>query len=73
MRRQGILLIAVLCVMGSVKASGAAAEMKIGVVDLQKAMELSEEGQKAKALFQKKVEQESWSSRRFPKKGSGER
>jgi outer membrane protein len=43
--------------MGSVMASGAAAEMKIGVVDLQKAMELSEEGQKAKALFQKKVEQ----------------
>jgi len=30
--------------------------MKIGVVDLQKAMELSEEGQKAKALFQKKVD-----------------
>ncbi len=37
-------------------ANRAAAEMKIGVVDLQKAMELSEEGGKAKALFQKKVE-----------------
>ena len=32
------------------------AELKVGVVDLQKAMELSAEGQKAKAVFQKKVE-----------------
>ena len=56
MRRQVVLLIAA-CAMASLLASGAAAEMKIGVVDLQKAMELSEEGQKAKAVFQKKVEQ----------------
>jgi outer membrane protein len=32
------------------------AELKVGVVDLQKAMELSEEGKKAKAVFQTKVE-----------------
>ncbi len=32
------------------------AELKVGVVDLQKAMELSEEGKKAKAVFQQKVE-----------------
>jgi len=34
----------------------AAAEIKIGVVDIQKAMELSIEGKKAKSQFQKKVE-----------------
>ena len=55
MRRRWILLLAVFMT-GSLIASGAEAEMKIGVVDLQKAMELSEEGQKAKAVFQKKVE-----------------
>jgi outer membrane protein len=55
MRRLWILPLAVF-MMGSLIASGAGAEMKIGVVDLQKAMELSEEGQKAKAVFQKKVE-----------------
>jgi len=32
------------------------AELKVGVVDLQRAMELSAEGQKAKAVFQQKVE-----------------
>jgi len=32
------------------------AEWKVGVVDLQKAMELSAEGKKAKAAFQQKVE-----------------
>jgi outer membrane protein len=36
--------------------SAAWAELKVGVVDLQKAMELSEEGKKAKAVFQQKVE-----------------
>jgi len=55
MRRQWVILIA-LCVIGSLMVSSAAAQMKVGVVDLQKAMELSEEGQKAKAMFQKKVE-----------------
>lgn len=34
----------------------AAADLKIGVVDIQKAMEQSTEGTKAKAQFQKKVE-----------------
>ena len=34
----------------------ARAEMKIGVVDLQKVMETSTEGKKAKGVFQKKVE-----------------
>ncbi len=57
MGRQTVLLI-VLCLLAALMASsGAAAELKVGVVDLQKAMELSEEGQKAKAAFQKKVEQ----------------
>ena len=35
---------------------GAAAEMKIGIVDYQKALEQSAEGKKAKAAFSKKVE-----------------
>ncbi|MEW6443374.1 MAG: OmpH family outer membrane protein [bacterium] len=34
----------------------ARAEFKVGVVDLQKAMEISTEGKKAKGVFQKKVE-----------------
>ena len=55
-RRQKVLLLVVLMV-GFWIASGAAAEgLKVGVVDLQKAMALSEAGQKAKALFQKKVD-----------------
>lgn len=56
MRRLAIGLLAVLMT-GLWIAHGAAEELKIGVVDLQKAMELSEAGQKAKALFQKKVDQ----------------
>jgi outer membrane protein len=55
MRGNRVLLLA-LCAIGSLIASSAGAQMKVGVVDLQKAMELSEEGQKAKAQFQKKVE-----------------
>jgi outer membrane protein len=56
MGRRGILLLAGL-VLVSWAGSGYAAELKIGVVDLQKAMELSEAGQKAKGVFQKKVDQ----------------
>jgi outer membrane protein len=38
-------------------ASGSArGEIKIGVVDLQKALEMSSEGKKAKSIFSKKVE-----------------
>jgi outer membrane protein len=55
MRRQGIMLLAVILV-GSLITSASAVELKIGVVDLQKAMELSEAGQKAKTMFQKKVD-----------------
>ena len=55
MRRQGIMLLAIIMV-GSLIATASAADLKIGVVDLQKAMELSEAGQKAKAMFQKKVD-----------------
>jgi len=40
----------------SLAAASARAELKVGVVDLQKAMELSEEGKKAKGVFQQKVE-----------------
>ncbi len=55
-RRQMALLLVVFMVVG-LAASGAAAEgLKVGVVDLQKAMALSEAGQKAKAVFQKKVD-----------------
>jgi outer membrane protein len=57
MGRQAVLLIAVCLLAALMASSGAAVELKVGVVDLQKAMELSEEGQKAKAAFQKKVEQ----------------
>ena len=57
MGRQAVLLIAGCLLAALMASSGAAAELKVGVVDLQKAMELSEEGQKAKAAFQKKVEQ----------------
>ncbi len=56
MRRQGIMLLTIILV-GSLIGTASAADLKIGVVDLQKAMELSEAGQKAKALFQKKVDQ----------------
>lgn len=56
MRRQRIMLLAVILV-GALIGTASAVELKIGVVDLQKAMELSEAGQKAKALFQKKVDQ----------------
>ena len=45
-----ILILALSC------AQAWAADLKVGVVDLQKAMESSEEGQKAKAVFQKQVE-----------------
>ena len=55
MRRPAVMLFAVI-VMGTFIASAAQAELKIGVVDLQRAMELSEAGQKAKAAFQKKVD-----------------
>ena len=55
MQRQGIMLLAVILV-GALMTTASAAELKIGVVDLQKAMELSEAGQKAKAMFQKKVD-----------------
>jgi outer membrane protein len=55
MRRSAVTLCAVI-MMGMCLASVAEAELKIGVVDLQKAMELSEAGQKAKAAFQKKVD-----------------
>ena len=55
MQRLGIVLLAVILV-GSLMTTASAAELKIGVVDLQKAMELSEAGQKAKAMFQKKVD-----------------
>lgn len=57
MGRQTVLPIVVCLLAALMASSGAAAELKVGVVDLQKAMELSEEGQKAKAVFQKKVEQ----------------
>ncbi len=56
MRRHGIMLLTVI-LMGAWIGTVSAAELKIGVVDLQKAMELSEAGQKAKTLFQKKVDQ----------------
>lgn len=55
MRRQGVMLLTIILV-GSLIATASAAELKIGVVDLQKAMELSEAGQKAKAMFQKKID-----------------
>ncbi len=55
MRRPAVMLFAVI-LMGTFIASAAEAELKIGVVDLQRAMELSEAGQKAKAVFQKKVD-----------------
>ena len=55
MSRQGIMLLSIILV-GSFIATASAAELKIGVVDLQKAMELSEAGQKAKTMFQKKVD-----------------
>ena len=55
--RGPLILLLVVILMGSLIPSGARAQLKIGVVDLQRAMELSEEGQKAKALFQKKVDQ----------------
>lgn len=55
MRRSWVWLLAVPMI-GSVLVSPAAAQLKVGVVDLQKAMELSHAGQKAKAVFQKKVE-----------------
>ncbi len=55
MRRQGVMLLAIIMV-GTLIATASAADLKIGVVDLQKAMELSEAGQKAKALFQTKVD-----------------
>ena len=55
MTRQGIMLLSIILV-GSLIATASAAELKIGVVDLQKAMELSEAGQKAKTMFQKKVD-----------------
>ena len=55
MTRQGIMLLSIILV-GSLIATASATELKIGVVDLQKAMELSEAGQKAKTMFQKKVE-----------------
>ena len=55
MRRQGIMLLSIILV-GSLIVTASAAELKIGVVDLQKAMELSEAGQKAKTMFQKKVD-----------------
>ena len=55
MRRQGIMLLAIILA-GSWITTASAVELKIGVVDLQKAMELSEAGQKAKTMFQKKVD-----------------
>ena len=55
MQRQGVMLLAIILA-GSLVATASAEELKIGVVDLQKAMELSEAGQKAKAMFQKKVD-----------------
>ena len=55
MTRQGIMLLSIILV-GSSIATASATELKIGVVDLQKAMELSEAGQKAKTMFQKKVD-----------------
>ena len=55
MRRPAVTLFAII-LMCTFIASAAQAELKIGVVDLQKAMELSEAGQKAKAIFQKKVD-----------------
>jgi len=55
MTRRGIMLLSIILV-GSLIATASAAELKIGVVDLQKAMELSEAGQKAKTMFQKKVD-----------------
>ena len=55
MRRQGIILLSIILV-GFMIVTASAGELKIGVVDLQKAMELSEAGQKAKTMFQKKVD-----------------
>jgi len=55
MKRRGVLATAVFLAL-TLAAVSVQAEMKVGVVDLQKAMELSEEGKKAKAVFQKQVE-----------------
>jgi outer membrane protein len=55
MKRGVLVIIAAVC--GLMLASGPArGEMKIAVVDLQKALEMSSEGKKAKAVFSKKVE-----------------
>ena len=58
--KKGWILAISACLMLTVSAAMAEAEIKVGVVDLQKAMELSEEGIKAKAVFQKKVEKIQW-------------
>lgn len=56
MKRRSVVTLAALFLVVLLAPVLAAAEIKIGVVDIQKAMELSTEGKKAKAQFQKKVE-----------------
>jgi outer membrane protein len=51
-----LVMVPAIILMAAWVAAASAMELKIGVVDLQKAMELSEAGQKAKAVFQKKVD-----------------
>lgn len=53
--RKATIWLAVFCLTAGF-AARAEAELKVGVVDLQKAMELSGEGAKAKAIFQRQVE-----------------
>jgi len=49
----GAMILALVLASPAVRAE---AELKVGVVDLQKAMEMTEDGQKAKDMFKKQVE-----------------
>ena len=54
--KKGVFLAALSAIALILATTPAMAEMKIGIVDFQKALEMSGEGKKAKAVFSKKVE-----------------
>jgi len=54
--RKGVLVAALSAFVLILSTTPAMAEMKIAIVDFQKALEMSGEGKKAKAVFSKKVE-----------------
>ncbi|MCP4647488.1 MAG: OmpH family outer membrane protein, partial [bacterium] len=54
--QRGWFIVVMACMLLISFAASSEAAMKIGVVDFQKAMEISSEGQTAKAIFQKEVE-----------------